>query len=193
MKNIKHIVATVLMLLAITTKAQTTETEITDERIEDLSKKMCIAALTFRASSADKAGSNIEGLILNFLRTSKEDPNYKEKLTKFWDENNEKCICHDEGSTERTRNPQHFLKRIVDLGMYNSVFYHWLLSDPEEYPVDVNAVEIYNGKEETLLDYIDYILNKPNANSEYNLKEIQSLRDWLVMGYNAKTAAELKK
>ena len=140
-----------------------------------------------------KAGKGVEGLILNFLGISKEDPKYKEKLTKFWNENADKFICHEEGTTERTRNPQHFLKRIVDLGMHKSVLNGFLLSNPYKLPINVNTVEIYNGKEETLLDYLDAIISNPDNEEKYNIPEIKSLRRLLLMGYNAKTAAELKK
>ncbi len=191
MKNLKQLFAVLVLLLAMTIQAQNTETKISEERIEDISNKICHAALAYRTLSGKEAGKDIEDLILANLGTSREDPNHQAILTKFWNEHNEKLICY-EGPEDETRNPQHFLKRIVDLGMYKSVLYDFLLSDPEGYPIDVNPIEIYNGKEETLLDYIDYILNKPNASSEYNVKEIQSLRSWLVMGYNAKTASQLK-
>jgi hypothetical protein len=191
MKNIKHIVVLILLLLALTAKAQITDTEISDEQIEDLSINICRSVLTFRNASAKTAGESIEYMILKFLNTSQEDPNHKAILTKFWNENNEKCICY-EGPEDETRNPQHFLKRIVDLGMYKSVLNDFLLSNPFKFPIDVNAVEIYNGKEETLLDYLNEILSNPENEEKYNFQEIKSLRRLLLMGYNAKTAAQLK-
>ncbi|MEH6537831.1 MAG: hypothetical protein V7719_15625, partial [Psychroserpens sp.] len=138
------------------------------------------------------AGSNMEKMILNFIGVSKEDPNYKEKLTKFWNENSEKFICY-EGPEDETRNPQHFMKRIVDLGMYNTVLYDFLLSDEDEYSIDVNAIEIYKGKEETLLDYLDSIIANPEKAKEYNMPEIKDLRGVIIEDYGAKTASELKK
>ncbi|SDS51188.1 hypothetical protein [Winogradskyella sediminis] len=192
MKKIKYLLLVFVVLFTVNTQAQN-ETEISEERMEDFIKKMCLAPLGFRTADAFKAGDGMEGLILNFLSITKEDPNYKEKLTKWWNENNHRFICHEEGTTEDTRNPQHFLKRIVDLGMHKTVLYNFLLSDPENYAIDVNTIEIYNGKEETILDYIDNALSEPSASSKYNVKEIKSLRGWLVMGYNAKTAEELKK
>ncbi|MEH6537835.1 MAG: hypothetical protein V7719_15645 [Psychroserpens sp.] len=192
MESIKSLLLVFVVLFSFNIQAQNDEIEISDERIEILSKKICSSALTFRTLSAKEAGSNMEKMILNFIGVSKEDPNYKEKFTKFWNENSEKFICYEKGTTQDTRNPQHFMKRIVDLGMYKTVFYKFLLSDPEGYHIDVNTIEIYNGKEETILDYIDNVLSEPNASSKYHVKEIQSVRDWLVMGYNAKKASELE-
>ncbi|MEH6537834.1 MAG: hypothetical protein V7719_15640 [Psychroserpens sp.] len=191
MRRLKYLLLAFVVLVSINAQAQN-ETKISDERIEDLSKRMCIAALTFRVSSSKQAGDRIERLILNFLGSSKEDKNHKAIITKFWNENYEKFICYDEGTTERTRNPQQFMKRIVDLGMYKSVLYNFLLSDEDEYPIDVNAVEIYNGKEETLLDYLDGIISNPEKAKEYNIKEIKLLRLTIIEDYNAKIASELK-
>tara|TARA_R110002051_G_scaffold59843_2_gene109785 strand:+ start:106 stop:654 length:549 start_codon:yes stop_codon:yes gene_type:complete len=174
MKKFKSLLMVFIVLVSINTQAQS-EIEISDERMEDFIKKMCRVSLTFRTSAAKQAGSNMEKLILHFLGLTKEDPNYKEKLTKFWNENSDKFICFDEGSTKYTRTPQHFLKRIVDLGMHKTVFYDFLLSDPEGYAIDVNTIEIYNGKEETILDYIDNVLSQPNASSKYTCKRSRKL------------------
>tara|TARA_R110002096_G_scaffold153285_3_gene316978 strand:- start:585 stop:893 length:309 start_codon:yes stop_codon:yes gene_type:complete len=100
-------------------------------------------------------------------------------------------ICY-EGPEDETRNPQHFLKRIVDLGMYKSALYDFLLSDEDEYPIDVNSVEIYNEKEETFLDYLNEIISKPDNEKKYTIKEIKMLRLTIIEDYNAKTASELK-
>lgn len=185
----KKILYPLVFLVGFTsTQAQ----EITDKRIEDLSKKICSFALAVRTLSASTAGEDIEDIILNFLDTNRDNPNYKAIITKFWNENNEKLICY-EGPADETRSPQHFMKRIVDLGMYSTVLNGFLLSNPFKYPIDVNAVEIYNGKEETLLDYLDEIISNPESEKRYNIQEMESLRRLLLMGYKAKKASELKK
>ncbi|MEH6537832.1 MAG: hypothetical protein V7719_15630 [Psychroserpens sp.] len=191
MRSIKYVLLVFVVLVSFNTQAQN-ETKISEERMEDFIKNMCSAALAFRIADASKAGQGVEGLILNFLGTSKEDPNHKEIFTAFWNENSYRFICHEEGTTKYTRTPQHFMKRIVDLGMYKSVGYDFLLSDEDEYPIDVNTIEIYNGKEETLLDYIDAILKDHKVESKYNVKEIKDLRDVIILDYNGKKASELK-
>jgi hypothetical protein len=191
MRRTKYLLLVFVVLFSFNTQAQN-ETKIDDARIEDLSIRICRSALTFRNASAKTAGESIEYMILKFLGTSKEDPNHKVILTKFWNENSEKLICY-EGPEDETRNPQHFLKRIVDLGMYNSVLYDFLLYDEDEYPIDVNTVEIYNGKEETLLDYLDQIISNPEKAKEYNIKEVKLLRLTILEDYNAKKASELNK
>ncbi|OAD39924.1 hypothetical protein [Polaribacter atrinae] len=192
MKKFKYLLLVFVVLFSMNTQAQN-ETKIDDAKLNDFIKKLCLSGLAFRTSDSRQAGQDIEELILNFLGLTKEDPNYKEKLTKFWNENNHKFICHEEGTTKFTRTPQHFLKRIVDLGMHKSVLGDFLLSNPYKYPINVNTVEIYNGKEETLLDYLDAIISNPDNKEKYNIPEIKSLRRLLLMGYNAKTASELKK
>lgn len=192
MKRVKYLLLVFIVLFLFNTQAQN-EAKIDNEKLEVFANRICHLALTFRTSNAKQAGYNIEEFVLNWIGISKEDPNYKEKLTKWWNENNHRFICHEEGITERTRNPQHFLKRVVDLGMHKLVLYDFLLSDEDDYPIDVNAVEIYNGKEETLLDYLDKILSNPNNEKTYNMKEIEWLRFTIIEDYSAKRASELKK
>jgi hypothetical protein len=192
MRSIKSILLVFIVLFTVNTQAQN-EIKISEERMEDFIKSMCRSALSFRKADATKAGEGVEGLILNFLGLTKEDPDYKEKLTKWWNENNHRFICHEEGTTKFTRNPQHFLKRVIDLGMHKTILYDFLLSDEDDYPIDVNAIETYNGKEETVIDYIDNILKDPEVASNYNVREIKDLRDVLILDYGAKTSSELKK
>ena len=188
MRRIKYVLLVFIVLVSMNTQSQN-EIEISDERIDEFSKKMCKASLVYR-TSAKTAGENIEEMMLSFLGTSKEDPKHKEILTKFWNEYNEKLICY-EGPEDETRNPQHFLKRVVDLGMY-SILYDFLLYDEDEYPIDVNAVEVYNGKEETLLDYMDAIIANPKNEEKYNMQEIKDLRGTIIGYYGAKKASELE-
>ncbi|MCI2230279.1 hypothetical protein MC378_13960 [Polaribacter sp. MSW13] len=190
MRRIKYLSLVFVFLVTISAQEQN-ETKISDETIEDISKKICSASIAYRTVSAKTAGKDIEDLILVNIGVLREDPKYREKLTKFWNEHSEKLICY-EGPEDETRNPQHFLKRIVDLGMYKSVLCHFLLSDKDEYPIDVNSVEIYNGKEETFLDYLNEIISKPDNEKKYNIKEIKMLRLTIIQDYNAKTASELK-
>jgi hypothetical protein len=192
MRKIKSLLFAFVVLFTINIQAQN-ETEISEERMEDFIKKMCRSALAFRTADARKAGYGVEGLILNFLGTSKEDPNHKEIFTKFWNENSYRFICHEEGTTKFTRTPQHFMKRVVDLGMHKSILYDFLLSDEDDYPIDVNTIEIYNGNEETLLDYIDNLLKNNDVESKYNVKEVKLLRLTIIEDYNAKKASEIKK
>lgn len=86
------------------------------------------------------------------------------------------------------------MKRVVSLGMYETILYDFFLYDEEEYPINVNTVEILpNGEKETLLDYINKILADPEVDKKYDVKEIKQLKRVIVKDYNAKTAAELKK
>ena len=116
--------------------------------------------------------------------------NYKQKFTELYNKYSDKFICTDK-PTEKSRNPEHFLKRVVCLSMYESIFYDFLLSDPEEYPIDVNTVEIVNGKPETLIDYIDNIITNPEISKNYDVGQIKDLKSWLVEEYGAKKANEL--
>ena len=55
----------------------------------------------------------------------------------------------------------------------------------------VNHIEIYQGKEETVLDYIENILKNPNNSTEYDFVELKSLKKTLIKYYGAKYAKDL--
>jgi hypothetical protein len=113
----------------------------------------------------------------------------KIKINEFWNEYSDELICTNKSKTARV--PQQFMKRVVDMGMGNQIFDEFLLYDYDEYPIDVNAVEIYNGRPETILDFVDSILNVPVRleNSEEDV--LRELQEILVGDYGAKHASEL--
>ena len=84
--------------------------------------------------------------------------------------------------------PQHLSKRIIDMRLHKDVYYKYLLRDKE---IDINGIDIVNGRKETILDYIDGILSDPDAEDKYNVKEIKGLRRMFVKRFGAKSAEEL--
>jgi hypothetical protein len=186
------IVITLVMLVISQTQAQDWSklTKEEQQSLKTLSARLC-AQLQLSKTAGDKdAGMQIEIHFLDELNITRKDPDYKIKVAEFWNKYSEYFICND--GTAR-RNPQHFLKRVVDMDYYKKVLYDFLLSDEEEYPISVNAIEIYKGKEETLLDYLNIILSDPNNEELYSFKEIEFLRSIIIEDYGAKTASELKK
>ena len=75
--------------------------------------------------------------------------------------------------------------------MYTPILIEYLLKDETTYPIDVNVIQNINGTEETVLDYIDSILNDSTAHSRYEISEIREIREILVTFYNAKHASEI--
>jgi hypothetical protein len=78
--------------------------------------------------------------------------------------------------------------------MYRTILYDFLLYDQDEYPIDVNTMEILpNDEKEMLFDYLNKILADPEVDKNYNVKEILVLKQTIIDDYKAKTASELKE
>ena len=137
----------------------------------------------------EDVGARLENYILKHLGISRKTKGYKLLVANFWNANSQDLICRT--STGGLRNPQHFMKRVVEMNMQNEALYDFILYDPEEYPITVNHIEIYNGKKETILDYIENILTTPGNDKKYNFQELQSLKRILIDEYGAKLATQL--
>jgi len=180
-----------VLLTALPSQAQNWSKLSKDEAesIKRLSTKMCTQLQMSKTAKHEDAGRQVEKHILNQLNITREDPNYKLKAANFWNKYAEYFVCTNNGGR---RKPQHFLKRVVDMDFTNKVLYDFLLYDEEEYPISVNAIEIYKGKEETFLDYLNAILADPKNEEFYSFKEIKLLKSIIIEDYGAKTASELK-
>lgn len=182
----------VLLICSLQLQAQE-NTDYTCEELEEFAQFLCNTATTLsRGDSISKAGEIIEERFLKKFGIDKNHPNYKQLVAAVYNKYAACLICKDK-PTPHTRNPEQFLKRVISLGMYESILYDFLLYDEEEYPIDVNTIEILpNGEKETLLDYVDKILADPKVSEKYDVKEIQSLRRVIIKDYNAKKASEIK-
>ncbi|RXP54521.1 hypothetical protein EC396_09045 [Lutibacter sp. HS1-25] len=73
-------------------------------------------------------------------------------LSDFLNQNKNKMICAKDPKSNTSRS-MHFYKYAILNGIID--LYDEILFDDEEFEIDFNAVEIVDGKPETLLDYID--------------------------------------
>lgn len=77
--------------------------------------------------------------------------NWEPVVIGFLNKYGEKLICPKSDSTALYDN-EHFYKRAVSSYKFQ-IFYDLLIDD--EYPVELNMIQIRNGKKETLLDFIE--------------------------------------
>lgn len=137
----------------------------------------------------DDAAKRIEDQILAKLKVTRNTPNYKQKILKFWNNTSPYLVCTVPSKLKpHARTPQHFMKRVLDLNMELTIFDEFLLYDSEELPINVNAVETINGKRETVLDYLDSIINDKSKHKYYQMQVIRDLREILIDEYGAKKA-----
>lgn len=195
MKKLKHTLLLVFIGFTVTLSAQTdcgTESEDGTTEMEFLGSKLCaMIELTF---GYENAGEKIEDVLLGQLEITRETSNYKQQILDLWNTYSNCFICKSKSVTKpELPYPTHFLKRVVDFHMEPQVFDEFLLNDPEEFPIDVNAVELVDGKGETLIDYLDKIIADPSKQEGFRMTSIKELRTYLIEDYSAKTAVELDK
>ena len=82
----------------------------------------------------------------------------------------------------------HLLKRVVEMNVIDSFFFDYFLRDPN---MKINAVEVVDGKKQTLLDFLDLIVSNQKLHDLYSINEIQNLRTLIVQISKAKRGDEL--
>lgn len=162
-------------------------------RIKTLAIKMCgTLEFTDMTEKTDaEFGPEYENLILHHLKITTSTKDYFKRMANFWNTCSQHLICTSKNDP-RVRKPQHFMKRALDLDLCGSVFTHFLLKGERSLAYTFNQVEMHNGKEETIIDYIDNILVE-NDDYKYTITEVKRLRRKLTKLYGAKNAANLRK
>ncbi|MEE2670129.1 MAG: hypothetical protein VYA54_00360 [Bdellovibrionota bacterium] len=128
-----------------------------------------------------------EKMVLKFLQIDpEENSNYRQEVSSFWNQYNKHMICTTPHKGYET--PQHLLKRVVDMNDMTSFYFDYFLEDKD---IAVNAVEWRDGHPETVVDYLDTIIEDPRSEELYDLATVRQLRGFLVNTYGGKKATEL--
>lgn len=101
-------------------------------------------------------------------------PDIKNKgkyVSKFFNENNHLLICGDDTDFYGREN-EHIFKRMLALSEHEFLVH---AANSEDYEIDWNFYEIVDGKKETMLDYIDKIINDSELALDYNIPELKTL------------------
>lgn len=154
--------------------------------IEHLANRICARMTLAHSTGTSSSYEVFESVILNYLGVTRADSSYRSKVTDFWNRYSDQMVCTDE--MVGFPSPQHILKRVVELDAVSAFYFEYFLKDRA---ANINSVEYVNGEPETLLDYIDSVLNTPNANELYNVSEIRQLRAFITTLMGAKTAREV--
>jgi hypothetical protein len=132
----------------------------------------------------------IETKLLEFLKITKEDAVYKTKLVDFWNSYNKFFICFDNDSDI----PEHILKRsLSELSFQRDQFlFHWLFDLNKTKAIDFNQVIYFDGQPETILDFLDTILQNRSDYQQFDMNAITELKLTLIEDFRAKKASQLK-
>ncbi len=154
----------------------------------NLSDKLCY--LVNRGSYNKTLDKDIETELLKFLNTTTEDVDYKTKLVDFWNNYNHFFIC----SVKEDTILEHILKRTLNKLFYkdNQILFNWLFELDKTKKIDFNQVIYFDGYPETILDFLDTILQNSYEYQQFDSMTISELRLRLIEDYKAKTASELE-
>lgn len=154
----------------------------------NLSDKLCY--LVNRGSYNKTLDKDIETEVLTFLNTTTEEDDYKTKLVNFWNNYNHFFIC----SVNDDEILEHILKRTLNKLFYkdNQILFNWLFELDKTKKIDFNQVIYFDGYPETILDFLNTILQNSYEYQQFDSIAITELRLRLTEDYNAKTASQLK-
>lgn len=112
-------------------------------------------------------------IILNGVGVKQSASNANEVVSSFLNDHKNKLVCDKNGASSTSRNMLLFKSALLD-GVID--LYDEILLDDEEYEIDFNGYEVVNGKKETVLDYIDKLIDGDNDDSD----ELESIREVIV-------------
>lgn len=150
-------------------------------------KEIIIQACRSYSAASIKGKDPLEELTKFVLKQEglpEDTDNWEPVVIGFLNKYGEKLICPKSDSTSLYDN-EHFYKRAVS--QINFEIFYDLLTD-DEYPVELNMVQIRNGKKETLLDFIE-TRKKKGVTPEFEGKLNILISDLRELG--AKYAREL--
>ncbi|SDS11446.1 hypothetical protein SAMN05216503_2019 [Polaribacter sp. KT25b] len=176
MKNfIKSILLLSILLISNFSFAQTVD-EKTNEKLNinsdnnDLANKICGASyISWGGANPVKA---LEMTIINEIGVEADDPLRSQKISDFFNKNHDRLICGDD-TRQKFRKREHFFKRAI---AFHAYVYFDHLAESDDYSINMNTYEIIDGKKETLIDYVDKILNDPEKRKLYNVDGLKNLR-----------------
>jgi hypothetical protein len=177
------------LLLSFTVVAQ--EPDSDDEQntlVSILANRICSRLLASQAFDNLSARVAFKSTIANHLGIPVTGKNTRKKVIDFFNLNKNKMICTIENP--KYSSPQHVMRRMIDMKIQEEVFFEFLLEDDsDEYKGKVDLNFVYKnaqGKEETLLDYIETIVSDKSTRGSYNHDELRDLQEMLQDQYGGK-------
>lgn len=184
--------ALILLVSLNTNTAYAQSNEVDAEEMEALkllANKICSSINSVSDSTDANIIEQVNGYITHYLGLEEGEQNTTE-IYSFWITNSQYLICDIE-SVEAGRDIEHVLKRAIAMHYHKQFFYEYLFKAGSG--EIFNTTELVDGKEETLLDYIDKLMGEEDFEFNYNPAEMKRLRNILVKNFGAKTAEQLRQ
>ena len=158
--------------------------ELTESEIKSIAHKLCGNIKVASAGGFEK--EKFQNYIFEALNVNLEisDDSKYGIISNFLNKYKQKLVCEKSKDKGGDRN-RHLYKVAVLEGVID--FYDEILLDDDFYTINLNAYEIVNGKKETLIDYIDYLI----STGLHGKSDLELLRDDII-DLGGKRGMELK-
>jgi len=153
--------------------------DLTEKEINDIALRLCIIIITqgFEVK-------RINRIIAEGIDIDTNDPNINSFVSVFLNKYKNKLICPKDKRSSLSRE-KHLFKEAIFRGKID--LFDEILFDDENYTIDFNAYEIVDGKKETVLDYIDFIIQSGRGDPD----DLDSIKDVIILEFGGKYGYEL--
>lgn len=162
---------------------------LTEFNIQAMASEVCMVLHRTTNTPNYSASVEIERVLQKHSNLNTITPNYKREIANFWNQYSDQMICN---ATSGMYPKQHVFKRAFSMNIQSEILIDYFLSDNNQFPIDVNVIEVLSsGERSTVLDYIDKVLVRPDAQEVFDVYEILRIKRILERDFDGKRAREL--
>lgn len=143
--------------------------EVQDEKIK---LKVLAGRICYLYSQSGQIPKDTKKLISDYMTSNDYSQPTLANMIKFLNHNKNNLQCSGRS----------FIKEAINQRVYKPMVYSLLTSEfdtGDEY-INFNAIDVVDGKPETIVDYMDYIIANGEKRGEQYIKEVSELRDYLM-------------
>jgi hypothetical protein len=178
----------IALFLSITAKSQNTLKDEFGIDIKNTSKFSTFVCATYYISlNVINQSDYFDSQLMKFLGLDENHSDRKKIIGKVLNEYHQFIICGKD-NIGNLRDRETLIKRSIGRGEFGLI--GQLMIYDEEYGYNLNNYEIVNGEKETILDYIENILNNPSLLKKYREGPLKLLHNDFIE-YEAKRGDEL--
>ena len=179
-----------LLLMSSTGHAQGGDNSDIEAKADRISADVCSSIQEFRSFEGSSFQDNMKRIAIQELQADLNTPQGKIQFADFWNANNDKMVCT---SLAGIYPAEHVFKRAIQMRVDKPILREFFLASPTDFPINVNAVEtLETGEKETVLDFVDKVLNLPDVDDMYDKGKIIRLKRILELRFDGKRAHELE-
>lgn len=157
MKKASVILTVIFGILASNLNAQIKNNKnqsLTNSEVTNIHYCLCRDVYT---DSVDFTTEHFRSIIANGIGIDPSQKGANKLISTFINDNHDNLICPKD-PTNTSHRKKHIFKDMLQRGLMD--IFDDIIMDDDEYTIDFNAYEMVNGKKETLIDYIEMMIDE---------------------------------